>query len=548
MNDLLIYFVKVNIAIALFYVFYRLFFVRDTFWKIRRFYLLVSVMLSFAYPFFSIENWLQNQQPMQNMVINYVALQEITIYPNPPKETFSLLNIFVAIYFWVIAILFAKMILQLISIAKIRGKHTTVQGIKIISLDKKITPFSFFGVIYMNPALHSDKEMEQILTHELTHVREVHSFDVLIAEIVCIFFWINPFTWLLKREIRQNLEFLADNKVLESGFDSKSYQYHLLQLSYQSPEALLANKFNVSPLKKRITMMNQQKTSKMSILKYLLIIPLALALVVSSNAETIIKSAQDTISNKPVIKEQNSEKETSNIPEVKVIGYGKTQKKLPDAKIEKTPPVPPTPDMKDVPPPPPPLRKSKDVPPPPPSVPTTEGVTFTVVESMPEFPGGTEAMLKYLANNTKYPAKAHENGIQGRVICQFIVKSDGSIADVKAIRSVDPMLDAEAIRVIQSMPNWTPGKQRGKNVNVKYVLPINFNLYNNEESELKVNGIDPKNPPLIVIDGQIMPEGFNINAIRPESIAKVEVLKNGAATNVYGEKGKNGVILLTMKK
>lgn len=105
-----------------------------------------------------------------------------------------------------------------------------------------------------------------------------------------------------------------------------------------------------------------------------------------------------------------------------------------------------------------------------------DGVIFQVVETMPSFPGGDAALFKYLSDNVKYPVIAQENGIQGRVICQFVVNRDGSIVDVVVVRPVDPSLDKEAIRVIQSMPRWTPGRQRGKAVRVKYTLPVNFRL------------------------------------------------------------------------
>jgi len=104
-----------------------------------------------------------------------------------------------------------------------------------------------------------------------------------------------------------------------------------------------------------------------------------------------------------------------------------------------------------------------------------DNVVFQVVETMPSFPGGDQALFKFLGN-VKYPVIAQENGIQGRVICQFVVNRDGSIVDVEVVRPVDPSLDKEAIRVIKSMPSWSPGKQRGKSVRVKYTLPVNFRL------------------------------------------------------------------------
>ena len=106
-----------------------------------------------------------------------------------------------------------------------------------------------------------------------------------------------------------------------------------------------------------------------------------------------------------------------------------------------------------------------------------EEVVFVVVESMPEFPGGQQALFKFLSENIKYPVIAQENGIQGRVICQFTVNKDGSIVDIEVVRSGgDPSLDKEAVRVIKSMPKWKPGKQRGKPVRVKYTVPVSFKL------------------------------------------------------------------------
>lgn len=104
---------------------------------------------------------------------------------------------------------------------------------------------------------------------------------------------------------------------------------------------------------------------------------------------------------------------------------------------------------------------------------------FTSVEQMPEFPGGQAALMSWLANHIKYPAMAQENGVQGRVVVQFVVKTDGSIGDVKVVRSKDPDLDKEAVRVVKTFPNFTPGKMNGQPVNVWYTLPVSFKLQGN---------------------------------------------------------------------
>lgn len=478
MNPTIIYLLKVNIAIALFYMFYRLFFAGDTFWKTRRLYLIFSLLLSFAYPLFSIVDWLGQSQPMQQLISNYALLQEVTITPEG-EHSINPINIIYLIYGLTAGILMIRFFIQLFSILKINWQNNTqlVQGTEIIAISRNIAPFSFFGKIYMNPALHNEVQTKEILAHELTHVRQLHSVDVMFSELLTIICWFNPASWLLKREIRQNLEFLADNKVIESGFDTKGYQYHLLQLSYQTPDLKLTNRFNISPLKKRITMMNQQKTSKAGIFKYLLIVPLGLALIVSSNAETLISSAKKTMQDKTTANNVQDEpqlttdKATNKSDEIVVVGYAVAQEKLKEPESPPSPPPPPPVQTLNVD-----MKAQKEISSPPVTIEPSDDVIFMVVEKMPEYPGGDSELFKFLSQNIKYPVAAQKAGIQGRVICQFIVEKDGTISNVKVVRSVDANLDAEAVRVINAMPNWQPGEQKGQKVNVEYTLPINFRL------------------------------------------------------------------------
>jgi len=491
MNDTLMYFLKVNIAIALFYLFYRLFFAGDTFWKTRRYYLLFSVLVSFVYPLLSIENWLEKQESVKAIVVNYAMLPEFTVTPVQQTNWFSLENILLAIYGLGVMMLLVRMMAQLISILRLRmqGHKQFVQGISIIALEKEVTPFSFFNAVFMNPALHNEHETREILAHELTHVRQRHSFDVLLSEMLSILFWFNPATWLLNREIRQNLEFLADDKVIESGFDSKAYQYHLLQLSYQTPEVKLGNKFNVSPLKKRIIMMNQQRTSKAGLLKYSLIVPLALALIVSSNAQTVVNKMKKVVTT-------TAQKSTETVTDtaVRVIKRGdKVLYVAPAIKKTETqkPPVKTTFKFTA------PVIKKDYVP--------SDGKVYEQVEKMPEYPGGVSELLSFIAKNIKYPVVAQETGTQGTLIVRFVVNKDGKVINASVLKSMlnaptankgvvvvgyarpDSIparpneqariaLENEALRVVNAMPQWTPGEQKGKKVAVYYTLPIKFKL------------------------------------------------------------------------
>jgi len=451
MNDALMYFLKVNVAIALFYLFFRLAFYNDTFWKTRRFYLVFSILLSAVYPFISFADWLEKQESMQVIVLSYTQLQEITVTPQLTSKL-TVENILLAVYALVSTVLLVKMLVQLISILrwKWKGEKQLLQGVEVISINEKITPFSFFNMIFINPALHNEQDTTQILTHELTHARQMHSLDVLISELLVVCCWVNPAAWLLKREIRQNLEFLADNSVLESGFDSKSYQYHLLELSYQMPDVKLGNKFNVSPLKKRITMMNQQKTSKAGILKYSLIVPLTLALILSSNAQTIVNSAKKAIT-------------TAKIQAVSIPKKTATQQPVSTQSNQSA-------DDK-----------------------TDKQRVYDVIDVMPQFPGGDKMLLQYIGKNLKYPLIAMQKGIQGQVITRFVVNKSGKVENPEIVRGVDPNLDAAAIKVINTLPDFTPGEQNGKKVAVWYTLPITFKLDSEPEAN-KVFDVIEKMP------------------------------------------------------
>ena len=544
MNDVLMYFLKVNIAIALFYLFYRLVFYNDTFWATRRFYLVVSMLLSVLYPFISFSGWLEKQEPMQVIMASYVNLNEITVTSKSVNYLNSE-NILLAIYGLVSFILLIRMVVQLSSILRwrLKGDRQILQGIEIIAIDATITPFSFFNTIFINPGLHNDQETRQILTHESTHARQLHSMDVLMSELMTVLFWINPAAGLLKREIRHNLEFLADNSVLKSGIDSKNYQYHLLQLSYQVPENQLINKFNISPLKKRITMMNQQKTKKAGILKYALIVPLALALILSSNAETIVNSTKNALSST-----KNSVVDTKN-PAVNIQEENKPQE-------EKT--FQDTTSIKQK------EEQQAEV-----------KNTYTVVEKMPQYQGGEGELINYIGKNVKYPANAKSKKIQGKTIVRFIVTNMGKIENAEIVRSLDPECDKEAIRVINSMPRFIPGEQNGKKVSVYYTLPIVFRLddafsssnqgenpnvgveygdknFNNSGTAPKVKESDPNNPPVFVVGGKIQSKDFDVQTIKPVNIERVDVIKPDAKNKTklvseYGKDAVNGVVKVTLK-
>jgi TonB family protein len=187
---------------------------------------------------------------------------------------------------------------------------------------------------------------------------------------------------------------------------------------------------------------------------------------------------------------------------------------------------------------------------------------------MPQFPGGATKLFEYLAQNVNYPTEAEKANIQGRVIATFVVEKDGSISNAEVVKSVAPSLDAEALRVINAMPNWIPGKQNGKEVRVKYTVPISFHLQGKDTNVAQYEGTvkydrdakikpselvvvcydsETSQKPLVYVDGKEIPFE-NMSKVDPKTIDRMDVLKDKEAVDKYGEKAKNGVILITTKK
>lgn len=474
MSTEIVYFLKINVAIALFYAFYRLFFHRDTFFHWRRITLLCFFAISLLYPLMNMQGWIKSQKPMVAMVDLYATvLPELVIQPVQPTEVQwqTILTEMIQIVYWGgVALLTLRFLVQLGSIIRLRilSPKGSLQGVSVHYLKKDIGPFSFFHWIFIHPTSHTESEICEIITHEKTHAQQWHSADVLISEIMCIACWFNPFIWLIKREVRNNLEYMADYHVLKAGHDSKSYQYNLLGLAHHKAAANLSNSFNVLPLKNRIKMMNKRRTQRVGKTKYLMFIPLAALLMIISNIEVVARSTSKWA--KELIEQTETQAlitpETVQSPDVLTPPRIVFQDKKGTPKVVFTPP--------------------KIVP---------DDKVYQAVEEMPVFPGGIEALMEYLGQNIRYPAEAHKKGTQGRVIVQFVVRKDGSIDNTKVLRSVDPLLDKEAVRVVNTMPKWTPGKQGGKAVNVQFTVPIAFSLTKDEPKEIN----DPNLSDIVVV-------------------------------------------------
>lgn len=428
------YLLKANIILALLYAFYRLSFYKDTFFNYRRISLMGILVVAALIPLPWTQLWISTW-PAAGTVGTFtteVLLPEFVVTPEKTGSTATLMTLAAWIYWSGVCLLLGRIGIQLLAIIRLdhRCPRTQMNGTVVRVLPEGEAPFSFFGQIFVCPTGHSAEELDEILVHEQTHARQAHSLDVLAGELASAFCWFNPFVWLWRREIRQNLEYLADQSVLAEGHDRRTYQYHLLGLAYHKAAATIYNNFNVLPLKKRIRMMNKQRSKSIGQLKYLLFVPVA-ALLAAACAGN---QKQDTA-------------EGGAMDEVVAVGYAvDSVEKQPAANMDVT---------------------AENL---------IQGEVYDMVEQQPLFPGGSKELMAWLGQNLRYPVKAQENGIQGRVICQFVITKEGKVADIKIMRGVSPELDEEAVRVIKAMPAWTPGKQDGQAVNVRYTLPVTFRL------------------------------------------------------------------------
>ncbi|MFA5470212.1 MAG: M56 family metallopeptidase [Bacteroidales bacterium] len=555
MGSFIVYIIKSALCLALFYLFYKLLLSKDTFHRFNRMALLGIFLLSIVLPFAKLS--LQSSPDIMHAFAGMDSLSAKVLQDEELSSQSSL--------YWVLAVVllylagFAGSLLrQLISyfslfrLIKKSKRVQKIDNIAVLTHNEAIAPFSWMRYILL-----SEKDYEEnaaaILSHELAHIHKKHSWDLVLADLCIAFQWFNPAAWLFRQELQNIHEFEADDSVLKQGIDAKQYQLLIIKKAVGTRLYSMANSFNHSSLKNRITMMLKEKSKPWARLKYFYVLPMAgLAMFafahpnVSRLEETsrekvneLLALAQTDNKNSAELSTdkinyilgynvpgevKNTEKQSSQtaglnsskedwtivedvpgkndlallqsestLPETVVVTYGSAK--------EQTPPPPPPPPAKKgkanilPPPPPPPAKTERGEIPPPPPVPQEE--IFITVEEMPQYPGGEKALMEYISKSIRYPTKALENGISGKVICSFVIDSKGKVTNIQVIRSIDPDLDREAVRVIENMPDWTPGKQRGKIVPVRYTMPIIFKLQAEPSEEtVKEEFLNPDEMPV----------------------------------------------------
>ena len=468
-----IYLIKINVALMLLYGFYRLTVSRDTFFGLRRLTLWLIYAVALMVPALNLEYWVRDTPTMAGMANVYADTFYPVVVVKAQAPSITWMDMLLGIYWAGVAVLSLRLVWQLFSIIRLAviSRKQEMEGITVHLLRGEGSPFSFFHWVFMYPSTLEGKQLHEVMVHECTHVSGLHSLDTLFSELFSIACWFNPFAWLMKQEVRMNLEYLADESVLSDGNARKSYQYHLLGLAYRQPKdsTKIANNFNLLPLKKRIKMMNKRRTSEIGKAKYLLFAPLAGALLMVSNIESVAREIGGQVPEVAEVQQKADQALNADVAvanptaeEAKAAAEAKKAEEAKAAELAKS-----EAEQKAE-------AKASDATAP---ADTTKNVVYDVTETLPQFPGGQGVLMKYLAANIKYPASAVKAKKQGRVIVTFIIQKDGSVAKARIARSVDPELDAEALRIVKAMPNWTPGTQDGKPVNVNYTIPVVFSLY-----------------------------------------------------------------------
>lgn len=296
MPALFVFLLKVNIALLLFCAGYFLVLRHLTFYTLNRIYLVAAIIFASVYPKIDLNNFAERHQALssrvQTVILNFQQPAEAFVKPLAQPTYWD----WAEIAFWCGALILAiRLLVQLYSLYKLHRNSIPMKiknhSVRVMHGDA--APFSFWRSIYVNPANHEPADLKAILQHEQIHVNEWHTLDILLAELSTIFYWFNPGIWLMKKAVRENIEFITDRKILRGGMDSKAYQYSLVNVSFSAAPQTIVNHFNLSTIKKRIIMMNAKRSSKFNLTRYAVVVPLVVVCLLSfsfSRAEFVKKS------------------------------------------------------------------------------------------------------------------------------------------------------------------------------------------------------------------------------------------------------------------
>ena len=525
MNTALNYIIEANIGLILFLAFYRLLLHRETDFPLLRTVLLAGIFASLLFPLIRISGAGGDASPLSiGHVIPAYWLPEVVVGTDAPaRETreapFRFWRYVTLVYTVGFTVVSALVLFQLIQLFRVirNSRSYRFRKLRIAESAEDKPTFSFFNFIFIGKAHDlSLAEKHQIIRHESVHARQWHSFDILLTNILRICFWFNPFVNTYKKIFIQLHEFEADARAVENT-DVNKYCSLLARVALRSADFTLANHFNNSLTVKRIEMMRTIKHNikRWKMVAFATMIPVAFFFLacqdqvgddisaIAENSTHTLMAPQQVQERFEQLKSQNPEKKYALV-ELNEVATEKLRKLegqygLPESIEVFAPSESRDPSLHE-------LRMLSETAESSYSEiqvdqdvakagrafaiiefneetsrlakPSAQDQVFTVVEEQPEFPGGYDSMTVFLKRNLRYPASARQQGIEGTVYVSFIVEKDGAVSDVNIIRGIAPEADAEARRVVEMSPAWTPARQRGEVVRVRFVLPIKFNLSN----------------------------------------------------------------------
>ena len=455
----LAYIIKCNIILALLCLLFQMLMHHDTYFGIRRAMLLGIYATALLLPLWNVQGWMATQAGTSEMAEAYasyvlptldVTAQRVAFFgvhqdePGCGMWIVGFMVLWGLVYFIPVVWLTAKLLWQLGYILYLRCTcaSDTILGVHVYRFPRSCSPFSFGPWIFISADEMGENELREVLIHERTHVRQWHTLDIILAQLFCIVFWWNPATWVLRREVRLNLEFIADAAVVGKDVDRRTYQYHLLGFASQMNVATISNNFNVLPLKRRIIMMNLRRTRRTGMVKYAVFVPVAALMLLLCNVDAMARA----LTNNAVVTTQDDNDKKGQIyenPEVKAEYPGGEQE----------------------------LYKFLSMNVKYPAVAQENAVQGRIIVSFVIEKDGSITDIKPI------PEKKLENALNEVVVVSQ--KTDATPEQKEYAEKYAEglkQLKEEAVRVVSQMPKWKPGRQNDEPVRVRFMLPIMFRL------------------------------------------------------------------------
>ena len=495
------------VATMVLYFAYKLLFRNSNRFQLNRIVLLTISIFAFALPFIriNIEGQQFQEMPSFKEEMDVIFYSDAMIEAPVETKTLSITDIISYIYIIGVVFFLMKFVYNIFKIYKIKAgkKIEKIDNVNFIYTNESHVPFSFLKNIY----IPKDNLDEMIIKHEMSHVKNHHSVDVILMEIMIAFQWFNPFIRMIKNELKSNHEFIADSEAIKNEDEKSNYMMLLLQQCTADDFSTIANNFSFLLTKKRISMITKNQKVKGSVIKVLLTLPVFALLILlntqcdntkpndekqkavevkaDENAGQLLGTILDRFTEKPIalatILLEKDGKELYYTTSDKNGRYEITKIKAGAYNVKVSCESYETVTIRDVNIPVKKLTfqdfwlKNKEAS----AAPSQEVVVgqdsiYRVAEVMPQYPGGPNEMMKYIQENIKYPQSAKANKIEGRVYVTFVVEKDGSITNAAVLRGIDKECDAEALRVVSSMPKWTPGQHKGEVVRTQFTIPIYY--------------------------------------------------------------------------